>query len=98
MRTNNKSIFLFALAIYGLLFSCSCKQEHTCPSQNAKVYLEYKDQFVPYKGNEQLNFLHNNNDTQIFIGQGKTTYYITDNTVSDLGGCPMDHESVKIKF
>ena len=97
MKTKTSSIFYAAFILASVLLFGECKQEHTCPSPNAKVYLQYSNQFVPYQGNEQLKFLHNNTDTQIFIGQGKTSYFINDNTASDMG-CSKDHESTKINF
>jgi uncharacterized protein YpmB len=61
------------------------------------VNLSRKDAFMPYQGNEQLNFLHNNTDTQIFIAQGKETYYTTEG-ISQEGECNKDYEDVRVKF
>ena len=97
MKTKTYSIFYAAFILACILFFGCRPNDVNCPSPNAKVYLQYSNQFVPYQGNEQLKFLHNNTDTQIFIGQGKTSYFINDNTASDMG-CSKDHESTKINF
>ena len=97
MKTKNNTISLYILVLSSLFFSCSCKQEHTCPNPNVKESLLSPNIFVPYIGNERLKFLHNNNDTQTFIGQGKETYYISDNHLDDIS-CPTDHQSLRVKF
>ena len=97
MKTKICSIIFAAFILACIIFIGGCKSEHTCPNPNTKVYLEYKDQFVPYKGNDTIKFLHNNMDTQIFIGQVKISYFINDNSGSG-DACSKDHESTKINF
>jgi hypothetical protein len=97
MKNKTCSIFYVALILACVLIFNGCKQSIDCTKTPEKVYLLSPDQFVTYKGNEQLKFLHNNLDTQIFIGQGKETYFVSDNAVSDLG-CAKDHQSLKVNF
>jgi hypothetical protein len=59
--------------------------------------LSSKSSYVPYQGTEQIKFLHNNSDTQVFIGQGSETYYITEPAITE-GDCAKDYESVRVKF
>ena len=96
----NKSYFVLFLVLAfssAFMFCCSNKSDDHCPNPNVKVSLLYRDDYVPYQGNEKLKFLHNNSDTQIFIGQGKETYYVTEG-ISAQGECPKDYESVRVKF
>ena len=91
---------IFFILFYSLLLSnifSGCKSEPDCTKTPDKEYLLSPTIAVPYKGNEQLKFLHNNLDTQIFIGQGKETYFVSDNAVSDLG-CAKDHQCLKVNF
>lgn len=97
MKTQNNTILLIALVLSSSLYFYGCKSEPDCTKTPEKVYLKQKDYYVIYNGTEQLKFLHNNLDTQIFIGQGRETYFVSDNAVSDLG-CAKDHESIRVKF
>ena len=98
MKTKTCTLFFIALTfLCPIIFCCSCQRDNGCPNPNVKVSLSRKDSFMPYQGNEALKFLHNNSDTQTFIGQGKETYYITEG-VSMQGECPKDYESVRVKF
>ncbi len=99
MKTKIYTILFFCLATTSAITLNCCKNsdDSHCPSTNQKVLLKYKDDYVPYQGNEHLKFLHNNTDTQIFIAQGKETYYTTE-LVSQEGECPKDYEDVRVKF
>ena len=99
MRNKIYFILLFLALTFScaITLCCSNKSDSHCPDQNAKVYLAYKDQYVPYKGNDTIKFLHNNLDTQVFIGQGKETYYTTEGP-SQEGECAKDYEDVRVKF
>ena len=79
MKTKIYSILFFVLTLSGALaLSCCKNNDNHCPSPNQKIPLGHKDSYVPYQGNEHLKFLHNNTDTQIFVAQGKETYYTTE--------------------
>jgi hypothetical protein len=98
MKTKIYSILFFALTLSSALtLSCCKNNDNHCPSTNQKVNLSRKDAFMPYQGNETLKFFHNNLDTQIFVGQGKETYYTTE-YASQEGECAKDYENVRIKF
>ncbi|MFI5220758.1 MAG: hypothetical protein ACHQK8_00415 [Bacteroidia bacterium] len=92
-----KLILTLVLLFSFTFFWCGCNNERLCPNPNAKVFLVYRDNYIPYQGNEKLKFLHNNLDTQIFIGQSKETYYTTEGASND-GECPKDYEDVRVKF
>ena len=90
------SLHIICRVVLCICVFCSCKQDHSCPNPNEKVALT-PGNHVSYQGNEQIKFLHNNADTQVFVGQGKETYYITEEVTKE-GECAKDHESTKVKF
>ena len=96
MKNKEYSILIYALVISSTFFSCSCKQEQTCPNPNQRTSFAQQGFTVDYQGNESLRFLHNKSDTQTFIGQGKKTYYTTV-AGNDLG-CAQDYEACTITF
>ncbi len=99
MKTKIYTILFFCLAISCAITLSCCKSsdDSHCPSTNQKIALGHRDSYVPYQGNEHLKFLHNNSDTQIFVAQGKETYYTTE-PASQQGECAKDYEDVKVKF
>jgi hypothetical protein len=97
MKTKIYSILFSALTLSCVLTLSCCKNDSGCPSTNAKVYITNGNSAIPYQGNEHLKFLHNNTDTQIFIAQGKETYYITEGITQE-GECNKDYESIRVKF
>lgn len=88
---------LFVVLVLSGIFILGCSPETNCPTPNQKVYLYYASDYVPYTGNDQIKFLHNNIDTQLFLVQGKVDYFINDNNAGD-GGCNHDHQSQAVKF
>ena len=61
------------------------------------VNLKDLHKYVPYSGTETLRFLHNNTDTQTFVGQGMERFYVGYRKQED-GACLEEHESVRIRF
>jgi len=53
---------------------------------------------VPYTGNDTLRFLHNNTDTQTFVGQGLERFYVSSRRQQDTKCSEEDHESIRIRF
>ena len=94
MKNKIYSILFFATTFFCVSFFSCTQSESNCTGTGEKVSFSAQGFTVDYQGNESLKFLHNKIDTQIFIGQGKKTYYTTDHSVS----CPKDYEACTILF
>ncbi len=97
MKNRNFYNLFVVLVLSGILFLGCSPGDRICSPANEKVHLYYANIHVPYVGNETIKFLHNNIDTQIFIGQGKLDYYVSDHHAGE-GICPNDHQCQAVKF
>jgi hypothetical protein len=89
-----KSANIFTLTIILLFTISSCSTECDEPT---KVPLRNLNAYVSYTGYDTLRFLHNNTDTQVFIGQGINYFWGRKPAIDDTF-CPEDHESLSILF
>lgn len=81
------------IAILAMLKLTSCSTECDEPT---KILLKELDKYVPYTGYDTLKFLHNNTDTQTFIGQGINYFWVHEPKSEP--SCPEDHQSLAIQF
>jgi len=84
----------FTIAIILLLTITSCSTECDEPTQ---IRLSLQNYYVPYSGYDTLRFLHNNIDTQVFVGEGLNYFWVTKPPFDDTE-CPEDHQSLFIRF
>lgn len=89
-----KIVNSFTITTILLLTITSCSTECDEPT---KVPLKQLSDYVSYTGYDTLRFLHNNTDTQIFIGQGVSYFWVRKPAFDDTQ-CPEDHESLAIQF
>lgn len=83
----------FTITTILLLTITSCSTDCDEPT---KVPLKELDKYVPYTGYDTLRFLHNNTDTQTFIGQGINYFWVREGKSEP--SCPEDHQSLVIQF
>ena len=88
-----KTANIFTITTILLLTITSCSTECDEPT---KVPLRNLKEYVSYTGYDTLRFLHNNTDTQIFIGQGINYFWVRKPT--DDTQCPEDYQSLSIQF
>ena len=84
----------YILVLLGCVFTLSNCKDKCIPE---KIYIKDLHKYVPYTGAEILRFLHNNTDTQTFVGQGIERFYVDAKRQQD-DGCYQQHESVRIRF
>ena len=89
-----KIVNIFTITTILLLTITSCSTECDEPT---KVPLKRLNEYVSYTGYDTLRFLHNNTDTQTFIGQGINYFWVRKPAFDDTQ-CPEDHESLAIQF
>lgn len=91
-----KNTILLLISSLVVFYLTSCGYEKECESV---IVHNLKDieKYIPYKGYDTLRFLHNNLDTQTYIGKGLERYYVRCCKNAD-GDCFDDHESVRIRF
>jgi hypothetical protein len=77
-----------------IITSMACNSECDEPT---KVPLKQLSDYVSYTGYDTLRFLHNNTDTQVFIGQGINYFWVRKPAFDDTQ-CPEDHQSLSIQF
>jgi len=90
-----KTIYSF-LIIISIACLQGCDPEPDC-DKVITHNIQDLEQYISYTGNDTLRFLHNNLDTQTYIGQGLERYYVRCCKNAD-GDCYEDHESVRINY
>jgi hypothetical protein len=92
MKTTILIIFCSTALLFFVLILDSCAK---CDKDVMRITEKKLSEIIPYSGSETLKFLHNNSDTQLFVGQGRERFIVDAPRAED---CPIPYEGYRIHF